>query len=99
MAEIARKLGYIAHSGSNATRIRKRIDDLQLSTDHFTLGNKRPTKRTENNIFILNSTASQKTLRDWYKKGNYTEYKCSICGQEPEWNGKVLTLILDHING
>lgn len=99
MAEIARKLGYIAHSGSNATRIRKRIDDLQLSTDHFTLGNQRPTKRTEDNIFILNSTAAQKTLRDWYKKGNYTEYKCSICGQEPEWNGKVLTLILDHING
>jgi len=38
-------------------------------------------------------------LRNWYKKGNYTKYECSICGQEPFWNGKELTLILDHING
>lgn len=99
MTEIAKKLGYAAHSGSNATRIRKRIDDLQLSTDHFLIGNQRPVKRTEENVFILDSTASQKTLRDWYKKGNYTDYKCSICGQEPIWQEKELTLILDHING
>ena len=48
---------------------------------------------------VKNSTASQTTLRRWYEKGNYTEYKCSICGQEPFWNGKELTLTLDHING
>jgi hypothetical protein len=30
-----------------------------------------------------------------YKYGN----KCSICGQEPIWNNKKLTLIQDHING
>ena len=34
-----------------------------------------------------------------YIKGNYTPYKCSICGLEPFWNGKELTLTLDHING
>ena len=61
--------------------------------------NKRPILRTEENIFIENSTASQKTLRDWYFKGKYTPYVCSICGQEPVWQGKELTLILDHING
>ena len=27
------------------------------------------------------------------------EYKCEICGQLPEWNGKPLVLVLDHING
>ena len=57
MAEIARKLGYTSHSGDNGTRIRKRIDALNLSTDHFTLGNKRPIKRGPSNIFIENSTA------------------------------------------
>ena len=45
------------------------------------------------------STINQKTLRRWYKKGNYTEYKCSICGLLPVWQNKELTLILDHING
>ena len=31
--------------------------------------------------------------------GGNALYKCSICGQEPFWNGKPLTLTLDHING
>lgn len=99
MTEIALKLGYAAHSGSNATRIRERIDELGLSTQHFSRGNRRLVKRNEENVFIENSTASQKTLRLWYKKGEYTPYICSICGQEPFWQGKDLTLILDHING
>lgn len=99
MTEISTKLGYAAKSGSNYTRIRKRIDELKISTDHFSLGNKRPIKRTVDNIFIENSTADQKTLRKWYFEGQYTEYVCSICGQKPFWNGKELTLILDHING
>lgn len=99
MLEVAQKLGYTSHSGSNGNRIRYRIDQLHLSTDHFTLGNRRPIKRTFENTFIENSTAAQKTLRKHYLDGQYTEYKCSICGLEPFWNGKTLTLILDHING
>ena len=99
MAEVARKLGYTSHSGSNGERIRKRIDELKISTQHFSLSHKRLIRREEQNVFCENSTASQRTLRTWYLKGNYTEYKCSICNQEPFWQGKELTLILDHING
>jgi hypothetical protein len=55
--------------------------------------------RNIDNIFITNSTVDQKTLRSWYLKGNYTPYVCSVCGQEPWWNGKELSLTLDHING
>ena len=51
------------------------------------------------NIFVENSNACQSTLRKRYKEGQYTSYVCSICGQEPFWQGKELTLILDHING
>ena len=99
MIDVAKKLGYTSHSGSNGQRIRYRIDQLGISTDHFTLGNRRPMKRTPENIFINNSTASQKTVRTHYYNGNYSPYCCSICGQLPYWNGKDLTLILDHING
>lgn len=99
MTEVARKLGYTAHSGSNAERIRKRIDALNISTDHFNIKNQRHIERNEENIFCENSTAAQRTLRTWYLNGNYTQYKCSLCGQEPFWKGKPLTLILDHING
>ena len=99
MSEICRKLGYSAKSGDSLARIRKRIDLLEITTDHFSEMNKRPQKRTEENVFIENSTADQATLRRWYLQGKYTPYKCSICGQEPIWQGKELTLILDHING
>lgn len=98
-SEVAKKLGYTSHSGSNGQRIRRRVDALQLSTDHFSNGHRRAVIRTVENIFIKDSTAAQKTLRKYYYKGNYTPYICAICGQEPFWNNKPMILILDHING
>ena len=50
-------------------------------------------------IFIQNSQICQSTLRRYYLQGNYTSYECSICNQQPIWQNKELTLILDHING
>lgn len=98
LKEVAQKLGYTAFSGDLSNRIKQKIETLQISIVHFnSIVN--PTKRNEENIFIQNSTASQKTLRVWYLKGKYSKYECSICGQPPEWQGKELTLILDHING
>lgn len=91
------RLGYNSQSGNTTKLLKERIANLNLSIEHFHTPN--AIKRNEENIFIKNSTANQATLRRWYRKGNYTEYKCSICGQEPFWNGKELTLILDHING
>ena len=99
MLDVAKALGYTSHSGSNGQRIRKRIDELGISTEHFTLGNRRPQKRCAENVFVQDSTADQKTLRKYYIKGEYTPYVCAICGQLPIWNDLPLTLILDHING
>jgi hypothetical protein len=45
MTEICQKIGYAAKSGANQTRVRKRIDELKLSTDHFNISNRRPVKR------------------------------------------------------
>lgn len=97
-SDVCRELGY-SKSGASVARIKLKIDQLQISTDHFGLANKTPIVRTEENVFIENSTAAQKTLRRWYLQGAYTPYICSICGQEPIWQNKELTLILDHING
>ena len=95
----AEKLGY-SHSPSGATIKMLQEKTKQYNTDHFSMTNTiNKVKRNEDNIFIENSTAEQSTLRRWYKNGNYTSYVCSICGLEPVWQGKELTLILDHING
>ena len=55
--------------------------------------------REDKDIFIEDSPVEQATLRRRYLAGNYSEYRCAICGQEPFWNGKELVLTLDHING
>lgn len=95
--ECEEKLGYNSYSGCVANNISERIKDLNLDISHFT--SQKRVKRTPENIFIQGSSADQKTLRKYYLEGKYTPYVCSICGLEPYWNGKELTLILDHKNG
>lgn len=96
--EVCRKVGY-TYNGQSQNVVKSRLEKYNISTDHFSGTAKEKIERNESNIFIENSTATQATLRRWYLKGNYTPYKCSICGLEPFWNGKELTLTLDHING
>lgn len=97
--DFARKIGYSnSPSGDTLKMLQKRLTNYD--TSHFQLSEniqKRP--RTEENTFIKDSTASQNSVRKLYFQGKYTPYICSICGQEPVWNNKPLTLILDHING
>ena len=95
--ELILKLGYATRSGSNHNTVKDRLDRYNIDYSHF--NNLNRIERTEENVFIENSTATQKVLRHWYTKGEYTEYVCSICGMEPVWQGKPLVLILDHING
>lgn len=96
--ELMRKLGYQA-TGNNFETVQKRLNAYNISISHFTGRAKENVVRTEKNVFCERSTATQATLRRWYIKGEYTPYQCSICGQLPFWNGKELTLTLDHING
>lgn len=96
-AELIDKLGYATHSGSNQQTVKKRIVKEEIDVSHFR--HKPLTRRNNNNVFCENSSASQQTLRRWYLKNAFTDYRCSICGMIPIWNGKPLTQILDHING
>lgn len=99
LREVLAKIGYSTISGNNSNTLKNKLEELKIDYSHFKTFVKPRVKRNEENIFIENSTASQQTLRRWYLKKKYTEYKCSICGMEPFWQGKELTLILDHING
>lgn len=92
------KLGYNTNATKTRETIKQRIEEQKIDISHFSsISN--GIARTPENTFIENSTAGQSTLRRLYIKGAYTPYICSICGQEPIWQGKSLTLILDHING
>ena len=96
MKDVVRAIGYNTLSGSNAKTVKKRIEKYGISTDHFKSVAK--TIRDENNVFCNPSTATQATLRRWYKKVS-DDSKCEICGQGKIWNGKELVMTLDHKNG
>lgn len=38
-------------------------------------------------------------IKNWILKFNLIEYKCKLCGCDDIWNGKKLTLQMDHIDG
>lgn len=98
MKDVLKKIGYKTYSGRNNDTVKTRLKAYNISTEHFTHNISKP-KISTKDIFIKNSEASQSTLRRNFLKGNYCVYKCSICGLEPIWNNKPLTLTLDHING
>ena len=96
MKDVLRSIGYSTVSGRNSDTVKKRIQKYGISTDHFK--SVHPTKRNEDNVFCNHSTATQATLRRWYKKIS-DDSKCEICGQGKMWNGKELVMTLDHKNG
>ena len=93
--EVLSKLGVSPNSGPNRIQLEEYIKENEIDISHF----EKPQKRVAENIFKENSFVSQSVLRRHYKKGNYSEYKCSICGINAIWQGKELSLKLDHIDG
>ena len=97
--EVCQKLGYVNTGGGVNKLFVKRCQELNIDWQHsFNSARMSPRKLTMDQVFCKDSTVSQSTLREWYKKGGYSEYHCAICGIS-EWNGKLLSLRLDHIDG
>lgn len=49
--------------------------------------------------FVENSLYNRSSIRKIILKKNLIPYKCECCGNEGTWNGKPLTLQLEHKNG
>lgn len=50
-------------------------------------------------VMVINSSFARAPLRKRLIKEKVIPYLCEICGMEPMWLGKPLSLILDHKNG
>lgn len=94
--EVLSKIGYRTFGGRNTDTLKDRLQKYEIDVSHFCA--QKGIKRTKENVFCENSTASQATLRKWFVKEQFVTYKCSCCGIS-EWQGKELSLQLDHING
>lgn len=62
--------------------------------------NNKRRKIPDDEVFVENSTYSNRTqIKKRLVENGLKDYICELCGITDEWNGKPLTLQLDHING
>ena len=106
--DLVKKVGLNNCSGSNDMTVKKclefhGIDWKELAINGAIKSKQKPNykRRIKNNeeLFVANSDTNRSVIRNRILKDCLIPYKCAICGQEPFWNGKPMSLILDHING
>lgn len=56
-------------------------------------------RRSNEEVFVENSDYARHHIKRRILEENMIEYRCGCCGIGPEWNGKPMPLVLDHING
>ena len=55
--------------------------------------------KTHDEVFVSDSSYPRHRLKERIIKNNMLPYKCSVCDMPPEWQGKPMSFVLDHING
>lgn len=102
IAEVLFKLGYSTKGNSwGFSTVRRRMDELNLSLSDFkgkSVYLKQKKQIEEKDILKPNCKHTRAVLRRFVLRNNLIPYKCAICGCV-EWQGKTLSLELDHING
>lgn len=105
IAEVLIALG-LKQAGGNYCHIKRCFKKFNIDTSHFTgygsnKGKKLKTRLHYSEILIKKNNGrrenAHKLRRALVEAGEL--YKCSECGNTGIWNGKPLTLQVDHING
>ncbi len=99
LKDVCRNLGISTNCGNRIT-IKKYIGLYDIDISHFFIPTSKGTRMEIGDILVENSTYLHTTnLKDKLYKLNLKTRICEICGQGEDWNGKKMSLILDHING
>ena len=104
ISEVLFKLGYTVKGNSwGYSQVKRRMDDLNLDYSIFkgksaVIKTCRLNNVKKEDILKENCKHQRTVLRRYVIKNNLIPYKCAICGCI-EWQGKTLSLELDHING
>jgi hypothetical protein len=104
ISEVLFKLGYSVKGNSwGFAKVKQRMSDLNLDGSIFK--GKHPItkygtlhKVNASDILKPNCKHARSVLRRYVIKNNLIPYRCAICGCV-EWQGRTLSLELDHING
>ncbi len=89
---------------NNTVTIRDRIKEENIDTSHFGLKSKKKittnNKKSPNDYLIKSENrADNKKIKEILFENNILEEKCDNCSVKNIYNGKPMTLTLDHING
>lgn len=100
--EVGLKLG-LRPSGSVYASLKKKIASFKLDVSHFNNqghGSRQRALKRDETFFVENSPCKSTHVRGrMIRYPDLFPYKCQMCGLKPEWKGKSLTLVCDHING
>lgn len=105
MSDLLKIIG-IRTAGGNYNNIRRHIEINNISTDHYKEYQKIKLDKLHLKLLIPlaevlvkgRATNGSNLKRRLYSLGLKTPL-CELCGQGELWNGKKMSLILDHING
>lgn len=101
-SEVTKKLGLQPFYGNRQT-VKKYINLFEIPTNHFRLtssggGNRKKIELKD--VLIKDSQYLWTTnLKERLYKEGLKNKCCEICGQDENWMGNKISLILDHING
>lgn len=112
-ADVMRNVGIIPQAG-NFKNIKKHIEFYKVDVSHFLSPGELSVIRISQGKNLPPNHYAKKNVSEYFKIGNsvkgerlkkglfeegYKEKKCEKCGQNEDWYGEKIVLILDHVNG
>lgn len=100
-AESLRRLG-LCPSGGAWRVLRKHAAAWGIPTAHFDQArtrNLQAVRRPLREVLAEHSTFSRGHLKHRLYQEGLKEPRCELCGQGEEWQGRCMSMILDHVNG
>ena len=100
----------LSYCGGNYSHIKNVVESFDIDTSHFKgqsihkgkpSGRARTKEEFTNDILIEDSKVNWRSssIKQSLLKFGFKEDICEVCGQDNTWNGKPITLQLDHIDG
>lgn len=88
--------------GGNFNTLKKYIKLYDIDIKHFSILNRNvqmSSSKPLEEYLVLGSKIGSSDLKNKLYKAKLKERVCELCGQTEDWNGRKMSLILDHING
>lgn len=89
----------------NYKTLNKYVNLYKIDTEHFKIQRSKIGRFSKENaykneeVFVENSSYGRVPLKKRIYSQKLLDIKCAKCGQDENWNGERISLILDHING